>query len=283
MKPGKRAPESPLGPLLFRTWFVAAAGVVTGVALPLAMLIALLLTLLFLHLWLDPSRRRPERDQSPLKPSGAVQAPKTWTRSALRTIREIRRRTRRQRHAQLPIIVTMPVMPVAKPALLRFEEEPVPPTCPGDERWSGLLTLLSLVAALLTGTALVRESAHLIEINEHFYLFRFLDLLGVSLLPLLIGILCRSEIHSILTMVSLSAAFQAVLLRLAAAVPEGLFLALAALAIAGIPLGLVCFWGIIDRRLAGGCIETTTGKLLRSKWQRACTGKCPADGSRESS
>jgi hypothetical protein len=279
MKPSKREPQSPLGALLFMTWFVAAASVVNGVALPVAILVTFLLTVLFFEISYVQGQRRRERNRRRLNRSEAASDPWTWSESVLPRIREIRRQTRREQRLRLRLITATHAKPVAKPGLHSFEDEPVPPTRSEDERWSGLLTLLSLAAALLTGTALVRESAHLVGLNDRFYLFVFLDFLGVSLLPLLIGILCRSEIHSILTMVSLSAAFQAVLLRLAASLPEEFFLALAALAIAGIPLGLIGLWGIIDRRLAGGCIETTTGKLLRGKWQRLRPGKQPARGS----
>jgi hypothetical protein len=168
MKPGKRAPESPLGPLLFVTWFVAAAGVVTGVALPLATLVAFLLTLLFLHLWFDPSHRRPKRAQSPSKHPGAAQDPKTWSESALPKIREVRRRTRRERHVRLPLIIATQAKRIPKPALHRFEDAEVQRSRSDDDQWSGLLTVLALAAALLTGTALVRECTRLVEINEHF-------------------------------------------------------------------------------------------------------------------
>jgi hypothetical protein len=266
------------------TWLVAAAGVVTGVALPLATLVTFLLTLRFLHLWFGQPHHPPERDRSPSKQSGAAQDPKTSSESALPKIREVRRRTRRERHLRLPLITATQAKLIPEPALHRFEDAEVQPPRSADDQWSGLLTVLALTALLLTGTALVRECTRLVEINERFSVFVAVNILGVSLLPVMIGILCRSEIHSILTMISLSAVFQVILFRQVASVPEALFLTLAVLATAGIPLGFVRFWGTIDRRPERGSIETTTGKLLRHKWQRVCTTKKhPACGSRRSS
>jgi hypothetical protein len=262
-------------------WFVAAGCVLTGVALPVATLVSYLLTLLFLQLWFRQNEHRPERDRSRSNRSGAARGPRTWSESALPKIREVRRRVQREQHVRLPLITSIPVTPIPKlpPPLEAAEAEP---SCSENDRWSGLLTLLALAAVLFSGTALVRESARLVELNERFSVFIAVDLLAVSLLPVLIGILCRSEIHSILTMIALSAALQAILFRMVALVPEGFFLALAALASAGIPLGLVRFWGNIDRRLERRSIETTTGKLLRGKWQRMRPGK-HACGSRRAS
>jgi hypothetical protein len=280
MKPGKRAPQSPLGALLFMTWLVAMASVATGASLSAATLVASVLTMLFLQLWYHQNKRRPERARSRSNRSGAASDPWTWSASVLPKIREVRRRTRRGQHVRLPLITAMRVTPIPKPALDSFKDEPMQPCFSEDDRWSGLLTLLALAAVLFSGIALVRDSARLVELDERFfYVFISMDILGVVLLPLMLGVFFRSEIHSILTMIALSAALQAILFRLVAFVPEGLFLALAALTIVGIPLGLVRFWGSIDRRLERGSIETTTGKLLRGKWQRMRSGKHPACGS----
>jgi hypothetical protein len=177
----------------------------------------------------------------------------------------------------------MRVTPIPKPALSPLEDAEVQPSCSEDDRWSGLLTLLALAALLFSGMALARESTRLVELNERFSVFIAIDILGVVLLPVVIGILCRSEIHSMLTMIALSAALQAILFRLVALVPEGSFLALAVLAVVGIPLGFIRFWGSIDRRREPGSIETTTGKLLRGKWLRMRPGKHPARAPRRAS
>jgi hypothetical protein len=282
MKPGKRAPQSPLGALLFMTWLVAIASVATGASLPVATLVAYVLTLLLLQLRSKRNERHAERERSRSNRSGTARGPWTWSESALPKIREVRRRARREQRVRIPLIKPMPVTPIPKPPPLPFEDAEAEPTCSEDDRWSGLLTLLALAAVIFSGTALVRESARLVALDERFSsVFLAVDLLAVCLLPVLIGMLCRSEIHSILTMIALSAALQAILFRMVALVPEGFFLALAALASAGTPLGLVRFWRTIDRRpeRGQGSIETTTGKLLRGKWQRMRPGKHTACGS----
>jgi hypothetical protein len=280
MKPGKRVPQSPLGPLLFMTWLVAMASVATGASLPVATGVAFVLTLFcFQQLWHNQNGRRPERDRSRWNRAGAARGPRTWSEAVLAGIRDLRCRARRGRNVQLSLITAIP----PKPALHRFEGPQARPSCSEDDRWAGLLTVLALAALLFSGTAMAHESTRLVELNEHFSVFIAVDVLGVALLPVMIGILCRSEIHSILTMISLSAALQAILFRLAASVPEGSFLALAALAIVGIPLGFVWFWGSIDGRLEPGPIETTTGKLLRGKWLRMRPGKHPTGAPRRSS
>jgi hypothetical protein len=274
MKPGKRAPRSSLGLLLFMIWFVAAGCVITGVALPVATLVAYLLTLLLLQLWYNQNERR-DRDRSRSKRAGTARDPWTWSGSVLPKIRAVRRRTRRAPHARprLSLGTAMRVTPIPKPPLDSFKDEPRQPCSSEDDRWSGLLTLLALVSVLFTGAALVVESMRLAESIGHLYLFTIVVPCGVVLLPLMIGLYCRSAIHSILTMISLSAALQAILFRPADSLPEGFFLTLAALALAGVPLGLVRFWGSLDRRLERGCLQTTTGRLLRGKWQRMRRGK----------
>jgi hypothetical protein len=172
---------------------------------------------------------------------------------------------------RLPLSTPAQAKPIPKPARHRIDNKAAQHSHSEDEPWSGLLTLLALSAVLLTGAALLREATYLVKLNERFSLFVLVDVFEVALLPIMIGIFCRSEIHSILTMIALSAALQAILFRLAGPMPEGFFLALAALGLAGIPLGLAGFWGSIDRRMDERRIETTTGKLLRGKWHRMRT------------
>jgi hypothetical protein len=253
-------PQSSFGPALFATWLVAFAAIVSGAALPLAILVALILTLLFFNLSRHPSRRVRHWN-----PSAPAKSPRTRIGSALLKIREMRRRTRSEHPVRFAIHSETRAGPIRTLTLPPLKEMPQQPALPTEDRCSGVLTLLALAAALLTCAALVFETSRLIEFNAKFYVFAIIDIVSVTLLPLAIGIFARYEIHSILTMISLSAATQATIFRLTIFLPDWLFLGLAAITLSGIPLGLVILFGRIDRVSVAGGIETTAGKLLRGQ------------------
>jgi hypothetical protein len=255
-----RKPRSALGPLLFVTWLVSIASMITGAEVRLATLVALVLTLLFCNLSYVPN----QRGWSRWNPSASAKAP--WSRigPALVRIREIRRRTRPEYPVRFVNKPARRAAPTGKLAPLSLEEEQVQPALPREDRWSGLLTLLALAALILMFTAMLVEASDFLVKSDDLYLFMIIDLFGIALLPLLIGIFCRCEIHSILTMIALSTASQAIIFRLTGSVPDWRFSGMA-IALIGIPLGLGLLFGRIDRRSEAGCLETTQGKLLRGK------------------
>ncbi len=180
-------------------------------------------------------------------------------------------RTQPERSLRFAAKPAMPIHLIRKPKQNHCEvegeeEEQLADLC--EVQRAGALTLLALFALLLTGTALVRETLQVNEKIDYINVLTIMDLFSVVLLPLFLGLFFRCEIHSILTMISLSAAVQAILFRLAPSVPPWLLLTLAEITLPGVPLGLVLFFGRMDRRLEAGSIETTTGKLLSGKRRR---------------
>ena len=260
-----RALRLPLGHLLFMTWLVGGASILTGVDPSVALCVTLVLTVLLFKLAYRPDSRG--------IPSGTAGASWRWTGSYLLKSRNMRRRTRPGPSPRLAVKLAMPIDPIRafkKPRSeqsekKKTEEQPFPLR---EAQRAGVLTLLALLASLLTGTALIRETLRLIVSMNYLNMFAIMDLCSVALLPLFIGLLFRCEIHSILTLISLSAAVQAILFRLAPSLPPWLFLALAEISLPGMPLGLMLFFGWMDRRFDAGEIETTTGKLLRGKRRR---------------
>jgi len=252
-----------LAGFLFMTWLVAATSMITGVAPPVALSVALVLTLLLLRLAHHPGRQG--------IPSGAEAPPWTWTGAYLLKRRNMNRQTQPERSVRFAAKLVMPIHLIRQAKQHHCEvaeegEEQLDRLC--EVRRAGVLTLLALFASLLTGTALARETFLVNEKIEYIYLLTIMDLVSVTLLPLFIGVFFRCEIDSTLTMISLSAAVQAILFRLAPSMPPWLFLTLAEITLPGIPLGLVLFFGRMDRRLEAEGIETTTGKLLSGKRRR---------------
>ena len=132
----------------------------------------------------------------------------------------------------------------------------------------GVLFALALLASLLTVLALITETARLVQNEGRLDVARLVDLCGVVVIPFVVGIAFRCELHSILTMVGLSAAVQTLLFQAAPSAPDGLFLGMAAPTVLGVPPLLAWLFRRVDRRSDGEPIETTTGKLLESKQDR---------------
>jgi hypothetical protein len=277
MGPGRKRPF-PLAHLLFVTGLVASAGLITGIPPLLAVLLALSLTLLLL---IDSShrRRRTPRsspgtyelegpgpdDRGPLPPAEGCEA---WIGGYLPKLRAMRRRMRKEAGSQFVMKMRSSVNFAHDEKWSPREPGRGPGAVSGDDRASGLLLLLALQASLLTVLALISQASRFVEQDGRLHVFGLLELCGVVVLPFVVGLVFRCELHSILTMIALSAAIQTLLFQAVGAMPDGLFLGMAAITLPGIPLGLAWLFSRIDRRPEGGWFETTTGKLLESKQDR---------------
>jgi hypothetical protein len=297
-------PSLPLGHLLFVTWAVAGGGMATGLAPALAIPVALALTLLLLHFADRPGRilrprthgfARPGADdpgaRGPL-PLPIASVGLSWSGGYLPKLRELRRRGRAKAGSRTAGRSPWGVnrdpasdwtrLPWGKgrgrkgkgrgrgPALVPIleEDEPGRGDDPALDPRPGVLLALALLASSLTVLALISEAARRVQDDGRLDVARLVVLCGVVVLPFVIGIASRCELHSILTMVGLSAAVQTILFQATPFVPDALFLGMAAITLVGIPPALAWLFSRIDRRSGGESIETTAGRLLESKQDR---------------
>jgi hypothetical protein len=277
MGPGRKRPF-PLAYLLFVTWLVTSAGVITGIPPLLALLLALLLTLLLLADHSYRTRRIPRSRSGTYELEGPVgddwspplsaDGRETWMEGYLAKVRAMRRRTRGETGTQL-VVNGRSSAKISRDAK-RSPPEPGrgPEAVSVADRASGMLLLLALQASLLTVLALISQTSRFAGQDGRFYVLGLLELCGVVVFPFVVGLVFRGELHSILTMIALSAAVQTLLFQTVGSVPDGLFLGLAAIALPAIPLGLAWLFARADRRPESGEGETTTGKLLESKLDR---------------
>jgi hypothetical protein len=275
--PGNKPPWSPARPLLV-IWLVLGAGMIATPAAFPGVLVALLLTLLLLNL----SYRRRLSSRSKARGIGrparddrsdfeATEDRWAWFEGYLSKLRVMRRR---MRMAGGPITLANIPGPGKRPQpsdRVPSDRGQEPAGHARDDRGSGVLLLLAFQASVLIVLALISAIARLAGHDDRILLFQLLELFGVIVLPVVVGIGFRCALHSILVMIAVSAAIQTLLFQTTASVPDPLFLGLAAGGLLAVPLGLAQLFSTIDRLPRGEVIETTTGKLLESHRDRSRT------------
>jgi hypothetical protein len=289
-------PTLPLPHLLFLTWLFMGGGMMTGLAPALAIPVGVLLTVLLLHFAHRQERKPGSRtrgfaraaadDRGALGPLAPGEDEWAWSLGSLSKLGALRRRERARAGARparrlradglaghaidLTSLLEEEArgregpIPAAIPEKAARERKPHPALDPRP----GVLLALALLASSLTVSALISETSRLVQFDGRLDVARLIVLCGVVVLPVVIGIASRCDLHSVLTMVGLSAAVQTFLLQASPSVPDGLFLGLAAPTLLGIPPLLAWLFRRVDRRSGGESIETTTGRLLESKQAR---------------